>query len=87
MHAVSWHPVRTSVFATACEAQRVFVFDATARSTIKTAATNMASRAVAWSCQPMRDGVMHHLALGGMGRYDHESIILLMQKLALSQVQ
>lgn len=65
MNAVAWHPVHTAVFATASEAQRVFVFDATARSTIKTAATNMASRAVAWSCRPLRDGNFHHLALGG----------------------
>lgn len=65
MHAVAWHPVRTAMFATACEAQRVFVFDATARSTIKTASANMTSRAVTWSCRPLRDGTFHHLALGG----------------------
>jgi hypothetical protein len=76
MYAVAWHPVRSAVFATACEAPRVFVLDATARSVTKTAATNMASRAVAWSSLPLRDGTYHHLALGGAkGR--HALILML----------
>jgi hypothetical protein len=65
MHAVAWHPVRTALLATACDAPRVFIVDAVACSTVKTAPTGMPARAIAWSCQPLRDGMMHHLAIGG----------------------
>ena len=64
LHAVAWHPVRTSVFATACEAPRAFVFDAAARGVIKSCAVDCALRACAWSSTPV-NGRSHHLALGG----------------------
>ena len=77
LHAVAWHPVRHAVFATASEAPRVFVCDATSRVVIKTAATGFAARACAWSQRPL-GGLGHHLCLGGadgrLGVLDEETL-------------
>lgn len=65
LHGIAWHPHREAVFATACDSPRLFVFDAACRDVIKTRAIGFALRAVAWSPQPLRDSIYHHLALGG----------------------
>ena len=64
LHAIAWHPTRTSTFATAAESPRVLVFDAAQRNILKAAAVGCSLRACAWSTVPLRDDEFHHLALG-----------------------
>jgi echinoderm microtubule-associated protein-like 6 len=65
LHAAAWHPVCTSLFATACEAHRVFVFDASSCELVKTGPLPCAARACAWSPIPLNRH-SHHLCIGGV---------------------
>ena len=66
LHAIAWHPVSTGMFATACEAPRLSVFDAQRCSLVKACAVSGPQRAVAWSPIAV-SGTSHHLATGSAG--------------------
>lgn len=58
LYGIAWHPLRPNVFATACESERVFVWDAEARELLRTCSIGYKGRSCAFSS----DG--KHLAVG-----------------------
>jgi echinoderm microtubule-associated protein-like 6 len=65
VQGMAWHPERAAVFATACHASRVFVFDASCREVIKTCVIGFSLQVCAWSTVPICHKTSHHLAVGG----------------------
>lgn len=76
LHCLATHPTLPHVFASACEARRVYVWDAAARGLARTSQTQLSATAIAFSQTPVdavavhmwnpSGGAAHHLAVGGM---------------------
>ena len=58
LYGIAWHPLRPNVFATACESERIFVWDAAKRELQRTCSIGYKGRSCAFSS----DG--KHLAVG-----------------------
>ena len=76
LHCLATHPTLPHIFASACEARRVYVWDAAARGLARTSQTQLSATAIAFSQTPVdaaavhewnpSGGGAHHLAVGGI---------------------
>ena len=68
LYGLCWHPALPTVFATAAESSRVFIWDAEDRVVLATCGVGFACRSVAFSPNRIDAGdgsPTHHLAVGG----------------------
>ena len=66
LYCVAWHPKRAHVFASASESSRLFLWDASDRSMLRTCRVGFGGCQCAFSAEPVEAGSdSHHLAVGG----------------------